>query len=189
MVEPLILRGRPNPPSVPLADRCTINRPPAPGVRPNDPFPGRLRDDPSRAAIHDLYATNTFINEVTVPARPSLIEVELGIVPQAATEAHLKVSGFDSMGVVLSPTALDTLLVPVQIFVLANHASVYRRFGCCVEGITFNVDFQGGEKISVLVDNTDPRSVVDDETFKFQLFVNCDPKYAIETGRKDNPIP
>ena len=188
MVEPLVLQGRPNPPSVPLADRCTINRAPAPGVRPSDPFPGRLRSDPTRAGIRDLYASNTFINELTVAAS-SLAQIDLGIVPQATTEAHLKVTGFALGGAVLDPTALETLLVPVQIYVLSNLAPVYRRFGCCVEGITFNVDFEGGERISILVDNTDARSVVAGETFIFQLFVNCVPKYAIETGRKDNPIP
>ncbi len=187
-MEPLILQGRPNPPSVPVADRCTINRPPAPGVRPNDPFPGRLRDDPSRAALRDLYANNTFINELTVPTG-AVVQVDLGIVPQATTEAHLKVSGFTPLGVALDPTVMEILMTPVEIYVLSNMAPIYRRFGCCVEGITFNVDFEGGERISILVDNTDVRSTVAGQTFIFQLFVNCIPKYAIETGRKDNPIP
>ncbi len=188
MVEPLVLQGRPNPPSVPLADRCTINRPPAPGVRPSDPFPGRLRSDPTRAGLRDLYANNVFINELTVPAA-SLAQVDLGIVPQSTTEAHLKVTGFNGAGIVLDPSTLEDLLVPVKVYVLSNLVPVYRRFGCCVEGITFNVDFEGGERISILVDNTDVRSLVAGETFIFQLFVNCVPKYAIETGRKDNPIP
>jgi len=187
-MEPFLLDGRPNPPSVPLADRCTINRLPAPGVRPSDPFPGRLRDDPSRAAIRDTYATNTFINRSLILTN-TITELFLGYAQQAANEAHMVIYGLDDMGAVIPVGTLENLLVLTEFTVTANKVPVYRRLGRAEVGITWNVDLQGGELLGVQINNTDPGSTVDDITLIFQLFINCDPTYMIEIGRKDNPVP
>lgn len=187
-IEPRILLGRPMNPSVPLADKCTISRPPAPGTRPADPFPGRLRYDPSRAAIQDRYATNPYFGESVVNAG-EIIRIPLGIVQQAAVECHVAVYGFTAGGLVIPSGTLEDLLTPVMQYVQANHVSVFRFLGHFKLGITFRVDLKGGEELAIQVDNTDSRSLLDGETLVYQAFLNCDPEYAIETGRKDNPIP
>jgi hypothetical protein len=188
MPEPRILLGRPNPTSIPVADRCTINRLPAPGSRPADPFPGRLRFDPSQAAIEDKYATQTLEAERTIAAG-EVVEVDLGPVAQPCVQLILTIYAYAADDSVLDFGATRNLLIPVQTRILKNNASVVRLNGTQFYGIALNVDFRGGENLSILVDNTDARSTLDGQTLFFQVMLLCDPTYAIETGRKDNPIP
>jgi len=188
-IQPLQLTSYPNPPYIPVASRCTINRNPAPGSRENDPFPGRLRDDPSRAAVQDTYASYTYEAEAVVPANSVVIAEFDGPVLQPCNSFHMQIFGFDPAGAVIPPLTLEPLLTPVVIRLTKNFATMHTKRGNYTFGVTFNTDLKGGEILRVTIDNTDPRSTVNGETFLFQLFLNCDPEYSIETGRKDNPIP
>lgn len=185
---PLIIFSDFNQPAVPVADRCTISRQPAPGVRPADPFPGRLRDDASKAAIKDAFASITLAGERTVAAGV-VDELILGIIPQKSVETRMTIFGYDTFGAPIPSSTLFTLLTPVKTRILADKQQFFEFQGQLPIGITFNADFDGGEEISVLIDNTDARSLLNGETLVYQFIVNADPEFYIEETRKGNPVP
>lgn len=185
-MQPFILMT-PYDPAVPLANRCTINRRPAPGTRPSDPFPGRLRGSSSKAAIKDIYATDTFYAEITV-LENTVNPVKLGLAQKPSTEAMFSVTQYVA-GVPLGLGLSDDSLIPVKFILLVNNRVAFYVKGSRMFGLPFYLDLQGGEELAMIVDNTDTRSPIDGEVLALQLFISGVPEYTIETDRKDNPVP
>lgn len=139
-----------------------------------------------RRGQYDVNLTQTLRGDVVVPFN-SNPRVELGIVEKAARYAHMKVNGLNPDGTVIDAGTLNSLLVLVSIYVRADGGTIYRFDSQPALGIVFFVDFKGGEVLDVVVDNTNFLSTLDGATLQFQLFVNSDPRFDIETSRKGNP--
>lgn len=168
-------------------NRCAINRNPSPGVRPSRPFPGRLRDDESLASIRDGHGTDTLYGETVILAGEITV-ITLGIVKAPATDANFHINLYDGMNAIDSFTS-DTLLIPVRFLLMKNYHPIFELYGSRGFGTGYNVDCQGGEEIQMMIDNTDPRSTIDGETFAMQVFLFSVPEYTIEVARKGNPVP
>lgn len=134
-------------------------------------------------AIRDGWLTQTLEGEAVIPAG-TMRDIDLGILVKHARQAHMKATVINPDGsVVLNPNLILTF---VKMQLMGTTGPIYTYRGSPALGIVFFNDFSAGQSLYVFVDNTDPRSALNGQTIQLQLFVNCDPRYDIETTRKGN---
>jgi hypothetical protein len=149
-------------------------------------FPGRARDDSTPLWIRDTWSTQRLKVETAVVIGTTR-SFFMGTNYLAARSAHMAVVGYNPDDSPIAPGVLDTLLTSLEIIVLSNFGRMLDFQGQPRLGIPFNVDLIGGERIDIVVDNSDPRTTLNGQTLVFQLFINGETRYGKEMARKGNP--